>query len=346
MSDTMQAVRLHEVGERPRVDTVPVPEPAAGEVRVAVRACGICGSDVHVVHGVTPTGPLPQILGHEGAGVVDAVGVGVTRFAVGDRVVLSAGYGCGACPACLSQHESRCTSAVGPGIFTDGYQAGFAVVPERAVVALPDTLDFAVGAILTDAVLTPFHAIRQTPLRHGDSAAVFGLGGLGLHAVAILDQVLGVHVIGVDVNEAALERAKAFGAAAVVNGGGKPARELRAMTGDGVDATFEFVGSAAVTDQAVKALRPGGNCVVVGLTPEPLQLLPQALLVERELHIQGSLGGSMPELAALVGLVADGTLDLSGTITHRFPIERFDDALHVLETKEGDPIRVVVEQAG
>jgi 2-desacetyl-2-hydroxyethyl bacteriochlorophyllide A dehydrogenase len=328
------------------LDHVPVPVPGPEEVRVSIRACGLCGSDVHVVHGSTPSGPLPLVLGHEPSGVVDAVGDRVTDISPGDRVCLAAGYGCGDCPVCAADRESICARLEIPGISRDGSQAEYVVVPARTVVPLPRQVDFATGAILTDAVSTPFHAVRRAGVRAGETAAVFGLGGLGLHAVTILNQVVGAHVIGVDVYGGALDRAARFGAHEVVDAsGGKPAAAIRLLTGGGVDHAFEFVGSAAVTDQAVKSLRPGGTCTVVGVTPEPLQLLPQALLVDKELRLQGSFGCSRAELAELVALVAGGRLDLSGTITHRFPLEEFDEALRVLETKDGDPIRVVVEQS-
>jgi propanol-preferring alcohol dehydrogenase len=239
-----------------------------------------------------------------------------------------------------------CPRLVIPGIDRDGAQATYVVVPARALVALPDAVDFATGAILTDAVATPFHAIRRSGVERGQTAVVYGLGGLGLHAVTILKQVVGARVIGVDPLGPARERALAFGADEVVDpAGGKPAQAVRALTGGGAECSFEFVGSAAVTDQAVKSLRGGGTCTVVGVTPDRLALgLPQALLVAGELRIQGSFGCSRAELAELVGLVGDGTLDLTGTITHRYPLEEFDAGLRTLETKEGDPIRVVVEQ--
>ncbi len=342
----MRAMRLHQLGEPPRLDQVAVPEPGPGEVRVGVRACGICGSDLHVLHGVTPAGPLPLTLGHEASGVVDACGDGVTSWTAGDRVAVAAGYGCGSCAACTAGAENRCPSLVIPGIDRDGAQAEFVVVPERTLVRLPDAVDFATGAILTDAVATPFHAVRRAGVTAGDTVAVFGLGGLGLHAVSILRQVYGARVVGVDPQPVARSRALSFGADSVVDpGDGKPAAKIRAATGGGVAHAFEFVGAAAVTDQAVKSLRPGGTCTVVGVTPEPLRLLPQALLVAGELRVQGSFGCTRAELSELVDLVAAGRLDLGGTITHRFPLERLPDGLRVLETKEGDPIRVVIEHS-
>ncbi len=343
----MEAVRLHAVGQRPTLDKVPVPEPGPNEVRVAVRACGLCGSDVHIVRGSTPTGPLPLVLGHEPAGIVDQLGENVTDWSIGDRVCIAAGYGCGNCPACDAGHSNICPRLEIPGITRDGSQATYVVVPARTLIALPDHVDFATGAILMDAVSTPFHAIKRSGVTRGHTAAVFGLGGLGLHALTILKQVVGAHVIGVDRYPGALERALRFGADDVVDAtGGRPANAIRVLTGGGADHAFEFVGSAAVVDQAVKSLRPGGTCTVVGVTPEPLSLLPQALLVANELRVQGSFGCGQDELAELVALVAGGALDLTGTITHRFGLQDFDRALRVLETKEGNPIRVVVEQPG
>lgn len=344
---TMRALRLHAVGQPLQLDDVPVPEPAPDWVRVRIRACGVCGSDIHVVHGITPTGPLPMTLGHEPAGVVDALGVGVAGWSPGDRVSLAPGFGCGTCRWCTSGSDSLCADIVIPGIHRDGSQAEYVVVPARTLIPLPDSVDFATGAIITDAVATPFHAIRRAGVSKGDTVAVYGLGGLGLHAAAILQQVVGAHVIGVDAYPAALERAGRFGVTDVVDaGGGKPAAEIRRLTDGGVDHSFEFVGDPAVVDQAVKSLRPAGTCTVVGVTSQKMQLLPQVLFVSGELRVQGSYGATYDELCELIGLVAEGSLDLTGTITHRFSLEDAAAAVRVLETKEGDPIRVVVEQPG
>jgi propanol-preferring alcohol dehydrogenase len=338
----MPAVRFHGAGTRPAVEEVPVPTPGPGEVRVRVRACGICGSDVHIVHGVTPAA-VPLTLGHEPSGMVDDPGD--SGWTEGDRVAVAAGYGCGECDLCRADRENICPRLHIPGITRDGAQATYVVVPARALVRLPDTVDFATGAIMTDAVATPFHAVRRSGVEAGQTAVVYGLGGLGLHAVTILKQVVGARVIGVDVLPAARERALAFGADEVLDGGDKPAQAVRERTGGGADCSYEFVGAAAVTDQAVKSLRRGGTCTVVGVTPDRLNLgLPQALLVAGEVRIQGSFGCSRAELAELVQLVGDGRLDLSGTITHRYALADFDAGLRTLETKEGDPIRVVVEQ--
>jgi propanol-preferring alcohol dehydrogenase len=340
----MRAALFHGPGRPVTVDDVPVPVPRAGEVRVRVGACGICGSDLHILDGTTSTAPPPIVLGHEGAGVVDALGPTTTGPDTGQPVVITPGYGCGTCAYCRSGRENVCPDASILGITRDGAQADYVVVPAGCLVPLDRPLDPAVAAVLTDAVATPLHAIRRSGVRAGQTAAVFGLGGLGLPAVMLLRQVYEVDVIGVDPRPAAREQAARYGAGLVIDpADGRPARAVRAATADGVDVSFEFVGAASVTDQAVKSLRRGGVCTVVGVTPDQLALgVRQETLVAGELTVQGSFGATRDDLAELVGLVSDGRLDVSPVVTHRFPLERFADAVAQLRRPDGDAVRVVV----
>lgn len=344
----MRAARLHlprsaGQAEDVRVDEVAIPEPGPGQVRVRIRACGVCASDLHVVQGVTPHGPvLPQILGHEPAGEVDAVGEGVEGWLAGDRVAFLMARTCGSCGYCQSGRDALCVRLRVPGVDEDGAQADFAVADERYLTPLPSSVPFEQAAILTDAVATPYHALKRGGVGDGVTVAMFGLGGLGMHAVQ-LATLAGCAVIGVDVDPVNLQRARQFGADEVVDASdGRPARRIKELTGGGVDRTFEFVGRADVVDQAVKALRPGGRATVVGLTAERLHLLPQALLVAQELEVVGSFGSSKADLEELIDLVDAGRLDLTQSITHRFGIEDFPAALHQLETREDHPIRMVV----
>lgn len=341
----MRAARFHGVDKPVAIDEVEVPEPGSGEIQIRVRACGICGSDVHIVQGVTLTGPLPITLGHEAAGIVAALGPGVTTVAVGARVALTAGYGCGHCGYCQAGLENICPSLTIPGITRDGAQAEYVVVPERCAIPLPANVDFATGAILTDAVATPYRAIKRSGIGSAQTAAVFGLGGLGLHAVSILHQVVGATVVGIDPSPVARERALRFGASDTVDPTvAAAARQVRAVTG-GVDASFEFVGAGDVVDQALKSLRAGGTCTVVGVGRDRLALgLRQETLVAGELRLQGSFGSTAADVVELVSLVATGGLDLRDTVTHRFALAETPEALRVLAEKDGDPIRVVVEQ--
>lgn len=339
----MRAVQLHSPGDTPRVALVPVPTPGPGEALVRVHACGVCGSDVHIVEGSTRTGQLPLTLGHEAAGVVERLGPDTVGAPPGTPVCLTAGYGCGMCATCTGGAENRCPHLRIPGIHRNGSWADYVVVPARCLVEVPAGVDLSIAAILTDAVATPLHAIRRSGVRAGQTAVVFGLGGLGIHAVAILHQVVGARVIGVDARPDTRERARSFGAETWLDAGDQPARQTRALTGGGADVAFEFVGTPAAVDQALKSLRPGGVCTVVGVGPDPLHLLPQALFVAAELVLQGSFGSGRADLEDLVALVGNGALDLRGTITHRFGLEQSAAALEVVASKRGDPIRVVIE---
>ncbi|GGI04193.1 alcohol dehydrogenase catalytic domain-containing protein [Egicoccus halophilus] len=348
LPDTMRAARLHrprspEGPEDVRIDEVPVPAPADGEVLVQVRACGICASDLHVVAGVTPHGPrLPQILGHEPAGVIAAVGDGVGDWQVGDRVAWVMSRPCGRCEYCRAGRENLCVTTRVAGVDVDGVQAEYAVADARFLVPLPADLPFDQAAIVTDAVATPYHALKRGGVGPEMTVAVIGLGGLGMHAV-LLAKLAGATVVGVDVAEANLERALAWGADEVVDARQDGvARRIRELTEGGVDRSFEFVGHRDTVDQAVKALRPGGRATIVGLGPEAIRTVPVALFVAQETELVGSFGYTQQDLGELYDLVEDGRLDLSRSVTDRLPIEAFPDALRRLETREGNPVRIVV----
>jgi alcohol dehydrogenase, propanol-preferring len=345
---TMRATRLHRtrtegVPELVAVDEVPRPDPGPVEVLVEVRACGVCASDLHVVQGHTPHGPvLPQILGHEPAGVVAAVGSEVTDWRPGDRVALLMSRICGVCAYCTIGRENLCVHLSVPGIDADGAMATYALADPAFLVPVPSSVPFEQAAITTDAVATPYHALKRAGVAEGATVAVYGLGGLGMHAV-LLAKLAGAEVIGVDLDPVNLQRALDWGADAVVDAGdGTPARAIRELTGGGADRAMEFVGSAATVDQAVKSLAPGGRAVLVGLTPERLALLPIARFVAQETEVVGSFGSTRQDLGELFDLLDDGRLDLSRSVTHTTDLDGVSAALHRLETREGHPIRTVV----
>lgn len=346
---TMRAARLHRVrsGDAPEVvsvDEVPVPEPGPGDVLVQVRACGVCASDLHVVQGVTPHGPtLPQTLGHEPAGVVAAVGEGVEGWLPGDRVAFVMARPCGRCAYCTIGRENLCATLSIPGIDADGAQAEYALADQRFLTPIPSTVPFEHAAILTDAVATPYHALKRAGVSEGVSVAIFGLGGLGMHAVQLARLAGASPVIGVDLDEVNLQRALDWGADEVVDASdGRPARRVRELTDGGVDKAFEFVGANATVDQALKSVKPGGRAVVAGLTPAPMHLMPEALFVAQELELVGSFGSTPQDLNELIDLVDAGRLDLTRSVTHRLTIDGFPDALRQLESREDHPIRMVV----
>ena len=347
---TMRAARLHAVpsDDRPlpdvRLDEVPVPSPGPGEVLVRVLACGICASDLHVAAGVTPAGTLPLTLGHEAVGDVAAVGADVADWLVGDRVLVLPAWPCMRCAYCTGGRENLCRSLRVPGVDVDGAQAGFTLADHRALTPVPRSVPVTQAAILVDAVATPYHALKRAGITQGSTVAIVGLGGLGMHAVQLARLAGAATVFGVDVDPVNLERARQWGADAVVDArDGTPARRVRELTEGGVGRSIEFVGRNESIDQAVKMLAPGGRAVVVGLTPEPLETLPSALLVSNELEVVGSFGSTKQDVDELVDLLDAGRLDLGRSVTHTYPPEGVGDALAQLAERRDHPIRIVVE---
>jgi 2-desacetyl-2-hydroxyethyl bacteriochlorophyllide A dehydrogenase len=346
MTRTMLAARFFRAGEPLRVVEVPVPRPGPQEVLVRVRATGLCGSDVHIaVEGITPTGFTPITLGHEPAGEVAEVGEGVAGWLPGDRVAVLALQSCGGCEHCVRGAMQVCSSRRIAGIHVDGGLAEFIVTPAATLVALPEQVSFDVGGIITDAVATPFHALAdRAQLRAGETVAVFGVGGLGLHAVQLARFMGAARVLAVDVRTTQLERARAYGADTVVDASSDDpvAAILDATSGRGVDVAAEFVGLQRTISQAVDVLTTGGRAVIVGLGQEPIHGPPPTVFVRKEASIIASYASSRTTVERLVALAASGALDLAPSITHVFPLDRADEALQVLHSKDGNPLRVVV----
>jgi alcohol dehydrogenase, propanol-preferring len=250
---------------------------------------------------------------------------------------------CGRCAYCEAGRGSICGDVSIPGVDADGAQAEYALAPAEYLVPVPGAVAFEQAAILTDAVATPYHALKRGGVGEGVSVAIFGLGGLGMHAVQLARMAGAAAVIGVDLDPVNLERAREWGADEVVDAGdGHPHRVIRAMTSGGVDTSFEFVGHPDTISQATKCLRPGGRATLVGLTPAQMSLMPAALFVSQELEVVGSFGSTSQDLNELMDLLEAGRLDLSRSITHRWTIEEFPRALEVLETREEHPVRMVV----
>lgn len=346
MTSTMRAARFTGVGEPLRVQDVPLPRPARGWVLVRVRATGLCGSDVHIAKdGITPTGFLPITLGHEPAGEVAEVGAGVAGWSPGDRVAVLPILTCGGCEHCATGRTQVCGYRRIAGIHFDGALAEYMVIPASALVALPPTVPFEVGGIIMDAVATPFHALRdRAQLRPGETVAVFGVGGLGLHAVELARFMGAGLVVAVDVRASQLRRAREFGADVVVDASTSDpvAAVLEATGGRGVDVAAEFIGLQHTIGQAVATLATLGRAVIVGIGVQPLAGPPPTTFVRNEASILGSYGSTRHTVELLISLAATGRLDLRRSVTHRFPLEQADEALRVLHTKDGDPLRVVV----
>lgn len=318
----------------------PVPEP--GEVVLEVAAAGVCGTDHHLVAGElgVPDGTIP---GHEIAGRVVAAGSGVEDWTVGDMVVSYGQVVCGTCPACRGGHENLCSRPEGLGVARPGGFAELVAIPARCLVALPTGVDAAVGAIATDAIATPYHALTAVGgVQPGESVVIVGAGGLGLHAVGLAGGLGAARIVVADPSAAARALAVAAGADAVLDPGAhdRPGRALRELAG-GADAAFEFVGRSATVEMALEALAPGGRLVVVGIGHDRPRLPPAIRFAGMELQVRGSFGSTLAEIATVVDLVAVRRIDTSRSVSRRVALE---DAPGLFGGPPG-PARTVVEPA-
>jgi propanol-preferring alcohol dehydrogenase len=306
------------------------PDPAPGEVVIKVGGAGACHSDLHLMHDFAPgllPWKLPFTLGHENAGWVHAIGAGVSGFEIGEPVAVYGPWGCGRCRRCRQGIENYCElqgtiPAAGGGLGRDGGMAPFMLVPAaRHLVSLGD-LDPVEAAPLTDAGLTPYHAIKRSlPLLvPGSFAVVIGAGGLGHMAVQLLEALTPATVIVVDQRERALQLARELGAAHGLLAGEDPAAGVGRLTGGlGAEVVIDFVGTSESMRVALAASRSLGHITIVGIGGGQLDV--GFFSVPYEVSIATTYWGTIPELIELVALARTGRL--------RSRVQRFslDDAL-------------------
>ncbi len=342
----MTAARFHEVNEPLQLEEVPVPGIQEDEVLVQIKAVGLCGSDIHIVfEGVTPTPFTPITLGHEPCGVVAATGARVEDWEEGDRVSVTPLLFCSSCRNCITGRTNDCLERKLLGIHANGALAEYMAAPAKNLVRLPEEVPFEVGAIITDAVATPFQALSErAALRAGETVAVYGTGGLGLHAVQISRLIGAQKIIVVDPREEQLQRAREMGADLTINPEETPPVEavLEATGGLGVDVAAEFIGLQETIAQCVESVVRGGRVLVVGLGPDPINIVPPTVFVRDGISLLGSYGFTKRNIEQLVDLTAAGKLDLEASITHTFPLDEVNEALRYLHEKIENPIRVAV----
>ncbi|MBL6279560.1 NAD(P)-dependent alcohol dehydrogenase [Micromonospora fiedleri] len=316
----MRALRLPAWKSDPELVEVDEPTPGPGEVVVKIGAAGACHSDLHLMHdfeaGSLPWNP-PFTLGHENAGWVHALGAGVTGLEIGQPVAVYGPWGCGVCARCRVGAENYCENPAaapipggGGGLGLDGGMAEYELVPDaRLVVPLPEGLDPVLAAPLTDAGLTPYHAIRRSwaKLPPGSTAVVIGVGGLGHVAVQILKATTATRIIAVDTRDEALRLAEECGADQTLRSGEGTVEEIRSATGGrGADVVLDFVGADATMKMGAAAARTVGDLTIVGIGGGSLPV--SFFSVPYEVSIQTTYWGSRPELIEVLDLGARGLL--------------------------------------
>ena len=341
----MRAARFDQSTRELALTEVPVPALLPHEVLVRVQACGVCLSDIHLIDGSLPSN-LPVVTpGHEPAGVIEKIGEGVPYWQPGQRVVMAAGRPCLSCSSCAGGHTDSCRAVQIMGFSFDGAWAEFVVVPYAALTLVPDVVPIEQAAILADAVSTPYAALlERAEVKPAEAVGVWGVGGLGIHAVKLARLLGAAPIVVLDPRESARERGLRAGADIAIDPTAPDAvQQVRMVTGgDGLDVALDVVGSPAVLQQAEQCLAHAGRLVMVGMSLEPTVLGPGALFSLQSQSLLGHLGYSKHHLDQLVRLVEMGRLDVSDSVSDVLPLDDIADAVDRLATKRGDPVRLVI----
>jgi S-(hydroxymethyl)glutathione dehydrogenase / alcohol dehydrogenase len=359
----MRAAVCYEFGKPLVIEDLEIDPPQAGEVLVRMAATAICHSDIHALRGDWG-GDVPSVYGHEAAGVVEALGPGVAGVRPGDPVVVSLLRNCGHCFYCMIGSPHLCEGAEAFPLATQirlharggqpvrqgincGAFAEYAVVHESQLVPVDREMPLDRACLLACGVITGVGAAVNTArIRPGSSVVVLGTGGVGLNAVqgAVL---AGAHtIIAMDLLDAKLEAARAFGATHAINAGRADAAELvRGLTGGrGADYVLVTVGSVGAVIQALGLTRKAGTVVLVGIPPSAATItVPVSALREDERRVIGCAMGSTPlsvDVPWLVGLYRQGRLKLDELITARYPLEQINEAIEAVE--RGEALRNVI----
>lgn len=360
----IQAALLRAAHQPWEVTELTLDEPDPGEVRVKIAASGVCHSDHHLASGATQH-PMPVVGGHEGAGIVEAVGAGVKGIREGDHVVLNWAPYCGHCFYCEHGKPNLCDTFIGPiwaGTMMDGSTrlhedgkdvyafsalasfADYAVVPQESCVVIRPDAPLEVAALVGCAVATGVGAAMYTAgVRPGESAVVLGCGGVGLSILQGAALCGAGTIIAVDTNPAKMALARSMGATqALINDAGL-LESVRGLThGRGADHVFEAVGIPALQESALQLVRPGGTVVLAGLSAMGSGTnLPGAVITRKEIAIKGSYYGTVTphrDFPLLIDLYLSGRLKLDQMISARYPLEQINEAFQTMlagETARG-----------
>jgi len=334
MSGTMLAGRFNVVTREFAVKEVPIPVPGPSDVLIKVQAAGVCLSDVHIISGMIVPPRITEgelTLGHEVSGTVEALGDDVTGWELGERVTIQA----------LIEKEDGIHTI---GLDYDGGWAEYLVTPASTLVRIGD-LPFDQAAIIPDAVSTPWSAIEVTgKVRAGDAVGVWGIGGLGAHAIQLLRMIGAGPIIGIDPSATARQRALDFGADAVLDPKAVDfADELRAANGGaGLDVAFEFAGFPGIPEQILETLAPGGRLVLIGISGQPFTVKDNFLFIAFGQQVLGHYGSEPHHVPQLVRLANLGRLNLAGSISDTLPLSQAAEAVERLENHAGEQIRLIL----
>jgi D-arabinose 1-dehydrogenase-like Zn-dependent alcohol dehydrogenase len=349
MTGTMRAQRLDTATKKMTVESIPIPEPGRGEVLVKVAFCGICHSDLSLINGTFAPRTATITQGHEASGTVAAIGPDVTGWKIGDRVIAAAARPDFTCIECQRGNLAGCLNLKLMAFDYDGGWAEYTIAQARMLTRVPDNVPLEQAAILADAVSTPYGAVvNSADVRVGEAVGIWGLGGLGTHIVQISRLVGAVPIVALDISAETRERALELGADFAFDSADKDVPEkIKSVTnGRGLDVAFDAVGIPATFAQAAASLGPNGRLVVVGMSNSEVCIGTSQHFVRSRIEILAHLGYQNEDIGTLAQLVSRGRLDVSHSISAIIPLEQIEEGIHQLESRQGNPIRILVQPSG
>ena len=324
---------------------VPRPEPGPGEVLVRVRACAVCGSDVHGIDGSTGRRRPPVIMGHEAAGEIAQLGAGVTRYRVGERVTFDSTVYCGECAACSAGDVNLCKDRRVLGVSCEEYRrdgafAEYVLVPERILYRLPDNVSYEEAAMV-EPLSIACHAMGRTAVPQGGRVRVVGAGTIGLLALQVAKSLGAGQLSAVDVDDARLQMARAAGAEAVSSREPGALERVLALTGGaGVDVAVDCAGIFETADLCIRSAKLNGAVVLVGNLAQRIDF-PLQLVVTRQLSLYGSCA-SAGEYPECLNLIASGRVDVKRMISKTVPLAEGGEWILKLYNREPGLYKIVL----
>ena len=327
---------------------VETPTPGPSDVRIRSVVAGVCRTDLDIATGALDPRwvRFPVVPGHEWSGVVDVVGDEVTVIEPGQRVVCEGNIGCMRCPRCRAGDTHLCQSYDAVGFTRGGGWGEFVVVPARIVHPLPDHVSFE-AASLVEPGSCVLKALERARIEPAETVGVVGVGALGALAIRIARLYSPAAIIAFGLREEELDLARTLGADAVVNVAEHDAEaETRRLVGGLLDVVVETAGAVPAVELSTRLAREGGRVVLLGIAGEGRELtLPADRIPLRDLSIFGSVGYTTAAWSRMVELLREQLVDLDPIVTHRFPLERFEDAFALMDDRQGVVARIVLEHA-
>lgn len=328
-------------GKDLRIEEAPTPLVEKTTVLVRVRACGLCGSDLHAYQGLSDRRVPPLVMGHEFAGDVEATGGDVKNLDVGDRVVVDPLVVCGECDSCIGGWENVCRDKKLVGLSMQGALAEHMAVPSDRCFLLPDEMSYEEGAMVEPAAVA-VHATNRAAISLADTVAIVGTGVIGLLIVQVVRLRGPYAIFAIDLSNERLGLAKTFGADEAINPKKvDPVESVMELTNRaGADCVLEAVGIEETVAQAIKMASDRGRVVVVGLVQKPMELEPLGITV-RELSLMGAYAYTDRDFKTAIGLISEGRIDVKTMITMVLPLDSIKEGFEALARQEA--IKVILK---